>query len=204
MLKVGITGGIGVGKSLVCKIFATLGVPIYDADSRAKWLMKNDAMLVQAIKNRFGNEAYLVTNELNRAFLSKLILENSETAHLLEGLVHPAVGRDYENWLQVQKSTTPYVLKEAALLYEAGSYKELDKIIVVTADVPTRIARVLQRDGHRTEADIKAIIAKQLPDAEKIKKADFVIVNDGTQFLIKQVLAIHEVCLNYAATRIAT
>jgi dephospho-CoA kinase len=124
------------------------------------------------------------------------ILGSPQTAKELETLVHPAVGRDFAHWITEQKASTKYVLKEAALLYEAGSYKELDKMIVVTADLETRIARVLQRDAHRNRQQIETIIAKQMPDSEKIAKADFVVLNGGTKSLIKQVLEIHQYLCN--------
>jgi dephospho-CoA kinase len=195
MLKIGITGGIGVGKSVVCKIFAAIGTAIYDADTRAKWLMTNDKTLIVAIKKAFGENAY-IENQINRDFMISQILGSPQTAKELETLVHPAVGRDFAHWITEQKASTKYVLKEAALLYEAGSYKELDKTIVVTADLETRIARVLQRDAHRNRQQIETIIAKQMPDSEKIAKADFVVLNDGTKSLIKQVLEIHQYLCN--------
>jgi dephospho-CoA kinase len=195
MQKIGITGGIGVGKSVVCQIFAALAIPIYDADSAAKRLMNQDEMLKQAIKNVFGQAAYNLLGLFDREFMTKQILGNPNTAKQLEALVHPAVGRDFANFVSTyeqQSLPPPYLLKEAALLYESGSYKALDKIIVVTASLPTRITRVLERDKHRNRGQIEAIIAKQMPDAEKIEKADFVINNDGEQMLIPQVLAIHK------------
>lgn len=191
MLKIGITGGIGVGKSVVCKIFAALDVPIYDADSRAKWLMVNDNDLVENIKTAFGNEAYTSDNQINRDFMITQILGSPKTAQQLENLVHPAVRLDFENWVKSQNPNKKYVLKEAALLVESGSYKELDKLIVVSATTEVRIDRVLARDLHRNRQQIEAIMAKQLPETEKIAKADFVIYNNGTELLIPQVLAIH-------------
>lgn len=191
MLKIGITGGIGVGKSIVCKIFAALHTPIYDADSRAKWLMLNNRDLVTNIKNTFGHDAYTNDNQINRDFMISQILGSPQTAQQLENLVHPAVRVDFENWVSLQNPARKYVLKEAALLVEAGSYKELDKLIVVSATTEVRINRVLARDLHRNRQQIEAIMAKQLPEAEKIAKADFVIYNNGTELLIPQVLAIH-------------
>jgi dephospho-CoA kinase len=195
MKKIGITGGIGVGKSVVCRIFAALSVPIYDADSAAKRLMNQDDKLKQAIKEVFGQAAYDKEGLFDRDFMTKQLLGNPATAKQLEALVHPAVGRDFDNFVNTCAKQVPpalYLLKEAALLYESGSYKTLDKIIVVTASLSTRITRVLERDKHRTQAQVEAIIAKQMPDAEKIQKADFVIDNDGKILLIPQVLAIHK------------
>jgi len=192
MLKVGITGGIGVGKTTVCKIFATLGIPIYEADSRSKWLLVNDNTLKTAIQNSFGEEVYLSNGQINREFLAQQIFTNPLAAKHLESLIHPAVRTDFEEWLNNQPLQLPYILKEAALLVEAGSYRELDKLIVVTADKDLRIKRVLARDAHRTQAELEAIMLKQLPEEEKIKRADFVVYNNETEALIPQVLAIHQ------------
>jgi dephospho-CoA kinase len=196
MLKVGITGGIGVGKTTVCKIFATLGIPIYEADSRSKWLLVNDNTLKTAIETSFGQEVYLANGQINRELLAQQIFTNPLAAKYLESLIHPAVRKDFEEWLANQSSHVPYVLKEAALLVETGSYRELDQLIVVTANKEVRIKRVLERDKHRTQAELEAIMLKQLPEEEKIQRANFVIYNNGTEALIPQVIKIHqELCL---------
>lgn len=185
---------------MVCRIFAALGVPVYDADSAAKRLMNTEEVLKSAIIATFGAAAYLADGSLNRDFMTAQIIGNPQTAKQLEALVHPAVGRDFaafvanfdkQNLENLEIKQKKYVLKEAALLYEAGSYKELDKIIVVVASLETRIARVLERDKHRSIEQIKAIIAKQMPDSEKVSRADFVIDNNGDRLLIPQVLEIH-------------
>src|SRR5689334_1391221 len=131
-IRVGITGGIGSGKSLICKIFATLGVPVYDADSRARMLMTESQMLVSQIKKEFGESSYLPDGSLNRGYLSNEVFNNPAKLEILNSFVHPAVAIDSENWINAN-ATAPYILKEAALLYESGSYKALDKIIVVVA-----------------------------------------------------------------------
>jgi dephospho-CoA kinase len=192
MLKVGITGGIGVGKTTVCKIFATLGIPIYEADSRSKWLLVNDLELKQQIQDSFGQDVYLHNGGINRDFLATQIFSNPLAAKHLESLIHPAVRKDFKEWLRNQSPQLPYILKEAALLVEAGSYRELDKLIVVTAAKDLRIKRVLERDTHRTQAELEAIMLKQLPEEEKIKRADFVVYNNEIGALIPQVLAIHQ------------
>ncbi len=189
MKNYGITGGIGSGKSLVCKIFATLGVPIYDADSRAKWLMENDIVLMENIKKSFGLEAYL-DGHLNRIFLAQEVFSNENKRQMLNALVHPAVGEDAKKWRENQKNA-PYTLKEAALLIEAGSYKDLDGLILVLAPTDVRIARVRERDKQRSEQEIKSIIEKQMPDDEKMKFAQYLLNNDGKNLLIPQVLALH-------------
>jgi dephospho-CoA kinase len=191
MLQVGITGGIGAGKSLVCRIFEALGVPVYDADSRAKWVMAYDSVLVSHIMEEFGREAYTSGGEINRAYMAQTVFHNPERLAKLNALVHPRVGVDYRQWLQAHQQA-PYVLKEAALLFETGSYKQLDFIIVVDAPLEVRVKRVLLRDPHRDDAQVRAIIQKQMPEQESKAKTDFVIDNSGEQLLIPQVLKLHE------------
>lgn len=149
-LQIGITGGIGSGKSLVCRMFACLGVPVYDADSRAKSVMTTDGILVMQIKKEFGGLSYHADGSLNRNYLAGTVFNNPERLEVLNKLVHPRVGEDYLKWLDKQREHA-YVLKEAALLYESGSYKALDKVIVVHAPEAVRVARVRQRDPHRSE-----------------------------------------------------
>lgn len=190
-LQIGITGGIGSGKSLVCRIFAQLGVPIYDADSHAKKLMTTDGILISGIKKEFGDLAYHPDGALNRKYLADHVFNNEKKLALLNNLVHPRVGADYEQWVR-QHSTHRYVIKEAALLFEAGSAKVLDQIIVVYAPESMRIKRVLSRDAHRTVEQIREIVGKQMPEDEKLKRADHIIVNDETQMIIPQVLKLHQ------------
>lgn len=192
-LQVGITGGIGAGKTLVCRVFAILGVPIYDADTRAKWLMNSDEELVAAIKNLFGEQSYQ-EGKLNRAHLSKAAFRQPELLEKLNGLVHPKVGEDYKEWVKANENAR-YSLKEAALLFESGSYKALDKVIQVSAPEELRMRRVLKRDPHRTEEDIRKIMDQQWSEQEKIDLSDFVIENDGTELVIPQVLRIHSTLL---------
>ena len=189
-LKVGITGGIGSGKTTVCRIFETLGIPIYYADDRAKALMTEDADLVKAVKNLFGDTAYLSDGTLNRGLISDIAFSNPLKLNELNALVHPAVRLDGERWHKAQVGV-PYTLKEAALHFESGGYKLMDKMICVVAPKEVRIERVLLRGGL-TRADIEARMSKQLPDEEKINKSDFVIYNDGHHGLIQQVMAIHK------------
>jgi dephospho-CoA kinase len=188
-LHLGITGGIGSGKSTVCHIFSTLGIPIYYADERAKWLMTHDLDLIKGIKTLFGEEAYLKDGSLNRKLISAQAFGQPELLAQLNALVHPAVGKDGLSWQTEQ--TGPYTLKEAALMYESGSHKILDKIIVVTAPLELRIARVMARDHVEREA-VEKRIAQQMPEEEKVKRADFVIHNDGERSLVQQVYAIHQ------------
>lgn len=192
MLKVGITGGIGSGKTLVCGIFKTLGIPVYAADDRAKALMQTDPELIAAIKARFGDETYN-NGVLNRAYLSQVVFNNAEAIKDLNALVHPAVGKDAEAW-QAQQTGAPYTLREAALLFESGSYKRLDKIIVVMAPQEVRIERVMKRDSVSRE-QVLARINNQWPQEEKVALADYVINNDGKQSLITQVMDLHQTLL---------
>lgn len=190
MLHIGITGGIGSGKTTVCKIFATLGIPIYYADDRAKALMTEDKDLVQQVKEIFGSEAYLSDGQLNRAHIANIAFSNKDKLAQLNAAVHPAVAKDTLRW-QSEQANAPYTLREAALLFESKSHLLLDKVITVFADKEIRIARVLERD-NATRAAILARMDKQMPEEEKIKLADFVIRNNGEESLVQQVWAIHQ------------
>lgn len=190
-LQIGITGGIGSGKSLICKIFGCLGVPVYDADSHAKELMTTDGILISDIKKEFGVLSYSVDGGLNREYLSKKVFNDPERLRTLNALVHPRVGHDFNRWVE-QRRGYPYVLKEAALLYESGGYKSLDKVIVVYANEALRIQRVLKRDPHRTADQVRAIIRNQMPEEEKLKRADFTVRNDETTLLIPQIVSLHQ------------
>ncbi|MFN3839551.1 MAG: dephospho-CoA kinase [Cyclobacteriaceae bacterium] len=191
-LQIGITGGIGSGKSLICRIFQILGIPVYDADSRAKSVMTSDGILIAAIKKEFGSLAYHSDGSLNNTYLASMVFDNPEKLQVLNGLVHPAVRADYKKWVNYHE-TSRYVIKEAALLFEAGSYAELDKVVLVYAPEALRMKRVLNRDASRNRQQIQSIMARQLSDEEKRNRADFVIVNDETQLVIPQVLRLHEV-----------
>ena len=192
MLKVGITGGIGSGKTTVCKIFEVLGVPVYYADDEAKKLMQTDLRLIEEIKNIFGDEAY-VEGKLNRTFIAEKVFNNKQLLAKLNAAVHPAVARDAVQWMR-QFHDQPYILKEAALLFESGSYKKLDKIITVYAPIEERIERLKKRD-NATYEQITARMKNQIPDEEKKKLADFVINNFFPHRLIPQALAVHHILL---------
>ena len=195
-LLVGITGGIGSGKSTVCKLFSLLGVPVYTADDRAKWLMNHDSPLKEKILAVFGSESYLSNGELNRAYLAASVFSNPEKVAALNALVHPAVRKDFMDW--VSQQTAPYLIKEAALLFETGAAKELDCVINVSSPLRVRMARVLLRDPHRTEEQVNQIIDQQLPDEEKNERADFSIKNTDNKLLLPQVIALHEQLLRKA------
>lgn len=194
-LRVGITGGMGSGKTTVCKIFESLDIPVYYADDEAKWLISNDKDLKKGIVKIFGDEAYTEQGEYNRPFVAKIVFEHKEKLAALNALVHPAVERHSRAWHEKHaEAGEPYTLREAALMVESGSYKFLDLLIVVTAPEDLRIQRVMQRDGA-TEQEVRARMKSQLPEEEKVKLADFVIVNDGQRALIPQVWQIHQAIL---------
>ncbi|MDG1757455.1 MAG: dephospho-CoA kinase [Bacteroidia bacterium] len=188
-LRIGITGGIGAGKSTVCKIFNQIGIPIYDADFRAKWLMNNNPELKEAIRKSFGWDSYTRKDDLNRDYLGKVVFNNEEKLKNLNNIVHPAVIIDFELWTQEHKHE-PYSLKEAALLFESNSYKNLHKVIVINSPIETRIERVVKRD-HVKREDVLKRIENQSTDRERMEKADWIIYNDGIRSLIEQTMNIH-------------
>jgi dephospho-CoA kinase len=188
MLKIGITGGIGSGKSTVAKVFEVLGIPVYYADDAAKKLMNEDEDLKQKIKLQFGESVYTNGN-LNKKLLSDIVFNAPEKLELLNALVHPATLKDAERWMQLQ--TTPYTLKEAALIFESGAHQNLDYVIGVTAPAPLRILRTMQRDGI-TREEVMARMDKQMDDTIKMKLCDFIITNDEQEMLMPQILALHE------------
>ncbi|QMU29518.1 dephospho-CoA kinase [Adhaeribacter radiodurans] len=199
MLKVGITGGIGSGKSIICRLFELLGIPVYDSDYRAKWVMQHHLGLRQELIDAFGLQVFDATTEqLNRKYLAQLVFNNPEKLTLLNSLVHPRVKQDFTDWAAAQ-TNAPYLIKEAALMYETEAHKQVDQMILVLAPAALRLARTQKRDTHRTIADVEAIMQKQLDDSEKSKRADFVVYNDEQQLVIPQVLAIHQQLLSLAA-----
>jgi dephospho-CoA kinase len=193
MLKVGITGGIGSGKTTVAKIFAAMGVPVYNADIKAKKIMASNPDVKKQIKALLGNEAYHSNGKPNRPYIASKIFGNKDLLTAMNHIVHPAVHTDTEAWTNhyLKEGNTAYILKEAALLVENGSYKSLDKLIVVTCPEAERILRVMKRDKLPEEEVIKKI-KNQLPESEKIKVADYIIINDGQHPLIPQVWKIHQ------------
>lgn len=191
-LQIGITGGIGSGKSLVSRIFSCLGIPVYDADSHAKALMTTDGILVEQIKKEFGQLSYHGDGSLNRKYISEVVFRNPEKLKKLNNLVHPRVGADYQQWVS-RHAESPYVIKEAALMFESGSSNMMDNILMVNAPEELRISRILARDKHRTEANVKDIIRNQMAEEKKLELADFVIQNNEQELIIPQVLHLHQV-----------
>lgn len=188
MLKVGLTGGIGSGKSTVAKIFEVLGTPVYYADDAAKRLMNEDEELKAAIIRHFGKESY-TSNQLNRSYLASVVFNNEEKLTLLNSLTHPATILDANEW--ILKQSSPYIIKEAALLFESRANEYLDYVIGVYAPAPLRIRRTMERD-HITEEEVVKRINRQMNEDEKMKRCDFIITNDEQQMVIPQVLAVHE------------
>ncbi|MDR2272828.1 MAG: dephospho-CoA kinase [Sphingobacterium sp.] len=187
-LKIGITGGIGSGKTFICTLFEALGIPVYNADEEAKKLMNTDARIKQKLIEQFGEATYK-DGFLDRAFLASMIFSDKKKLELVNSIVHPIVIQEAKDW--ANRQTTRYSLKEAALLFESGSYKELDYTILVTAPMDVRIQRVIERDAV-TEQQVRERINKQLSDEEKLPLADFVIVNDGITPLLPQVWKLHQ------------
>ena len=172
---VGITGGIGSGKSTAAKFFEELGIPVYNSDTRAKLIQNENTEVKAKIIAAFGEEAY-DENGLNKAYLSKQVFQDNEKLKVLNSIVHPAVFKDFEAWKIAQQ--TPIVMKEAAILIESGSYKDCDMVISVMVDIEKRIARTMERDGL-TREDILARINHQITDEERIAKSDVIIDNNG-------------------------
>jgi dephospho-CoA kinase len=188
MLKIGLTGGIGSGKTTVAHIFEVLGIPVYYADDAAKRLMNEDDKLKQQIIQHFGEESY-VDGKLNRSYLSSVVFSDVEKTKLINSIIHPATIADAELWMN--KQTTAYAIKEAALIFEAAAEKQLDLIIGVQSSLPIRMQRVMQRDNISEEA-VLARMQKQMNEEEKMSRCDFVIVNDEKELLIPQVVKLHE------------
>ena len=188
ILKVGITGGIGSGKSTVAKVFNVLGIPIYYADDAAKKLMNDDESIRIQLQQLFGKETYL-DGKLNRKYLSGLVFNNEAKLAQLNAIVHPATLKDADKWMQQQ--TTRYAIKEAALIFESGAQAQLDCVIGVFAPAPIRIQRVMKRDGI-TKEEVKARMEKQLDESIKMRLCDYVITNDEQDLVIPQVVKIHE------------
>lgn len=190
MLKIGITGNIGSGKTTVSRLFELLGIPVFYSDDHAKQVMITDAELIAGVKQAFGSEAYFADGTLNRKHIAGIVFNNDTELKKLNSLVHPAVFRAFDSWV-IQHYSAPYVLKEAAILFESGSYKDCNYNILVTAPTNIRVARVMQRDGI-TQQEAESRNAKQMPEEAKKQLANFVIANDNGQLMIPQVLTLHE------------
>ncbi|MEP5256408.1 MAG: dephospho-CoA kinase [Winogradskyella arenosi] len=186
-MVVGLTGGIGSGKTTILKYFKSLGVPVYIADQEAKALMNSSTEIKQQLIRLFGDEAYK-EGVLNRAFLSAKIFNDKALLQKMNAIVHPKVAAHFKTWLQQQEA--PYVIKEAAIIFENNHQDQYDYIITVIADEALRIQRVMARDGA-TEDKVKSIIKNQWSDADKVKASDFVIVNNSLKEAKDKALQIH-------------
>lgn len=187
-LLIGITGGIGSGKSSVCKVFEALGVPVYYADENAKTLTNTCPTIRKQLTDLFGNELYTETG-LNRAMLAHLIFNNKEALDQVNAIIHPAVNTHFKEWVALH-STKKMLVKEAAILIESGTYKQMDVIIAVSTNMEERINRVRRRDGF-LEEDVLARMKNQITDSEREKFADFVINNNDNTQILPDILAIY-------------
>ena len=190
MLKIGITGGIGSGKTTVCKVFELLGIPVFYADTVAKSIMHTDPVLKDGILKIFGEKSYSCDGELDRPYISSIVFNNESELNKLNALVHPAVFRAFDKWLVIH-SDSPYIIKEAALLFETESYKMCDLSVLVVSPEVSRIRRVIARDGISHD-EILLRMKRQLSDEQKKKMADYILVNDESRLLIPQILSLHQ------------
>ncbi len=192
MKQIGVTGGIGAGKSIVCQVFRALGVPVYVADDRAKWLTDHDPILKADITRLLGPDAYTIGGTYNRPWVASQVFDNPDLLQELNNVVHPRVMADTLTWADQHRSFH-YVIKEAALMRAAGDHNTLDKVVVVQAPLQLRIERIRQRDPHRSDAQIQAIIDSQISDADRAKIADYVLINDEATPLLPQIVALHRI-----------
>lgn len=192
MLSIGLTGGIGSGKSTVARIFEVIGIPVYYADEAAKRLMNEDEGLKKKILDRFGPQTY-PDGRLDRKYLSGIVFNDPAKLEELNALVHPVTLQDARQWLQLQ--TSAYAIKEAALIFESGAHNMLDYVIGVYAPAPLRIQRVMQRD-QISRQEVISRMNKQMDEDLKISKCNFVITNDEEEMVLPQVLAIHELLIS--------
>lgn len=196
MMIVGVTGGIGSGKTTVCKVFRALGIPVYDADQAAKELYDRDPELMRSVRDAYGDTILDPEGKLDRKKLAELVFADPEKLQVLNSLVHPRVRADFRKWVKLQ-THAPYVIREAAILFESGTHKDCDKVITVTAPVELRMQRVRQRD-QRSEEEIRRMMERQWSDEEKIRRSDAVLVNDERDLLVPRIVALHQEFLQLA------
>lgn len=188
-LSIGLTGGIGSGKSLVADFFKLLGVPVYTSDVEAKKLMYTNSFIRKSLIDAFGDKVYSDSGELNRSELATLIFNNEDALQKVNNIVHPQVRLHYKEWL-LKHAVEPYVIQESALLFDTGFYTNFDKIITVTADKEIRLSRVVERDSCTKESVLERM-SKQISEQEKIEKSDFVIYNNS-ELVIPQIITVHK------------
>ncbi|MBT5699677.1 MAG: dephospho-CoA kinase [Flavobacteriales bacterium] len=192
MKKIGITGGIGSGKTYVASVFQSLGIPIFNADIQAKKIMTSSRKLIKLLKEEFGNDIYK-DSDLNKEKLASIVFSNSDKLQKLNSLVHPIVKEEFNNWCK--KQTSPYIIKEAAILFESNSHIGLDAVICVSAPLDLRIERLLNRDDY-SEKEIKKRIENQISQEEKEKLSDYIIVNDEKDLLLPKIIKFHKELLS--------
>jgi len=191
MIKVGLTGGIGSGKTLISEVFVRLGIPVFEADTEAKIILNSDKEVIAQVKAHFGD---IYTKEgVDKQKLASLIFNNKEALTTINSIIHPKVRKHFHSWVEKQKGK--YIIEEAAILFESNAHKELDFTINVHADELMRINRVVKRD-HTTPEAVKNRMKNQLSDAERIKLADYTIFNNGDNMLLPQILEVHQNILN--------
>lgn len=188
-IQIGVTGGIGSGKSVVCELFSCLGIPVYNADIRAKWITNNDVQVKEAVTALLGTRAYNSLGKYDTAFVASVVFSDEHLLKKLNAIIHPAVLRDTENWVKKQEKAA-YVIKEAAIMNRAGDGNSLSFVIVVEANTDLRIQRILKRD-RRSASEISAIIERQVSDEARRNVADFIIQNNEDSALIPQVMQLH-------------
>ena len=183
---IGITGGIGAGKSTVSTICKHLGFKVYNSDQRAKEIVSEDPIIKKKLISFFGNNIYK-NGVLDRKFLSDKIFNDKSSLEQINSIIHPAVKKDFNSWV-INNSNEKILFKESALLFESGAYKELDKIILIVSDKNLRVSRVLNRDQNRSKKEIESIIDKQIDEVDAIKYADIVIDNNHKKMLLPSVI----------------
>ena len=189
-LQIGVTGGIGSGKSVVCELFSCLGAAVYNADARAKWLTNHHEDIRREVTALLGPATYNSEGKYDTAFVASIVFQNETLLKKLNAIIHPVVQEDTAQWV-ARHSGAAYVIKEAAIMKAAGDGNTLDFVIVVEAPASLRVARILKRDS-RSEQEIRAIIDRQVSDEVRTSIADFIITNDENAALIPQVLQLHE------------
>ena len=190
MTKVGVTGGIGSGKTLICQIFEKLGIPVFNADDEAKCLLNVDPQVKASMMEYFGKDIYDDTG-IKKAYLASKIFNNKDALSKVNSIVHPVVRQLFIRWAKEKEAAFPYIIEEAAILFESGVYQDLDFTILVYAPEELRISRVISRD-HASREQVRARMEYQMKDEEKIDMADAVIYNDESRLVIPQILEIHQ------------
>ena len=194
MLRIGITGGIGSGKSTVCRMFENLGVPVFSSDIEGRKILNKDKDAVEQVLKKFGSDMYTAEGTIDRERIGRLVFSDPKALESLSKIVHPKVNEEFNSWTR-RHERSAYVLKEAAILFESGYYHDLDKIITVFAPKEIRIERVMKRDGMSRQ-DVEKRMLFQYTDEERNKLADFIIINEHRPKLLEQVMELHEILLN--------